>query len=108
MPAAARRTDISMNPSDSHGAPCCSHGVEGPAQTGSANVFVEGQPLLRARGVDNGVHSGCCGPNTWVTMQGSTSVTVNDIPVVRVGDATTHCGGTGSLITGAQTVLVGG
>ncbi len=108
MPPAARRTDISMNPSCSHGALCCAHSVEGPATTGSANVFVEGQPLLRASGTDNGVHSSCCGANTWVTMQGSSTVTVNDIPVVRLGDATTHCGGTGSLITGASTVMVGG
>ena len=108
MPLAARQTDISMCPSDSHGNLCCSHSVKGPATTGSANVIVAGQPLLRANGTDNGVHSSCCGANTWVTMQGSSTVTVNDMPVVRLGDTTTHCGGTGSIITGASTVNVGG
>ena len=95
MPLAARQTDISMCPSDSHGNLCCSH-------------IVAGQPLLRANGTDNGVHSSCCGANTWVTMQGSSTVTVNDMPVVRLGDTTTHCGGTGSIITGASNVNVGG
>jgi len=108
MPLAARRTDISMNPSDSHGNLCCAHSVKGPAQTGSANVIIGGQPQLRALGSDSGVHSGCCGPNTWVTLQGSTTVTVNDLPAVRVGDRTTHCGGTGSIITGATNVIIGG
>lgn len=108
MPLAARRTDISMNPADSHGNICCAHSVQGPAKTGSTNVFVGGQPQLRARGSDSGVHAGCCGPNTWVTLQGSKTVTVNDLPAVRVGDQTTHCGGPGSIITGAKNVIIGG
>ena len=108
MPAAARRTDISMCPGDSHGNICCAHSVKGPAISGSPDVLVAGEAQLRATGVDNGVHSGCCGPNTWVTLQGSTSVFVNDLPAVRLGDATTHCGGSGSIITGANNVIIGG
>ena len=108
MPAAARKTDISMNPSGSHGNLCCAHSVKGPALTGSDNVFVEGQAQLRAQGVDNGVHGSCCGSNTWVTVQGSTSVLVNDIPAVRFGDMTRHCGGSGSIISGSSNVIIGG
>ena len=108
MPAAARRTDISMNPADTHGNICCAHSVQGPAVSGSNNVIVAGQALLRAQGTDNGVHSGCCGPNTWVTVQGSSTVFVNDIPAVRLGDMTKHCGGAGSIISGATNVIIGG
>jgi len=108
VPPAARMTDISLNPADVHGCNGCPHGVQGPALSGSSNTIVAGQALLRARGADNGVHAGCCGPNIWVTMQGSTKVYCNDLPVVRVGDATTHCGGVGSIITGATQVIIGG
>ena len=108
MPSAARKTDISMCPSDAHGNLCCSHSVQGPAITGSPNVIVVGQPQLRATGIDNGVHSSCCGPNTWVTVAGSQTVYVNDLPAVRRGDTTQHCGGAGSLITGADDVVIGG
>lgn len=108
MPAAARYSDISHNPSDSHGCLVCPHSVQGPAVSGSPNVIVAGFPQLRAAAKDNGTHSSCCGPNTWVTMQGSSTVFVNDLPAVRLGDATTHCGGTGSMITGASNVIIGG
>jgi len=108
MPAAARQTDISMNPADSHGCLGCPHGVSGPAVTGSTNVIIEGQPQLRAAGMDRGVHAACCGPNSWSTLQGSSTVFVNDIPAVRLGDTTKHCGGVGSIITGAGSVTIGG
>ena len=108
MPAAARQTDISMNPSDSHGCLVCPHSVQGPAMTGSADVIVEGNPQLRASGADQGVHSACCGANSWVTTQGSGTVFVNDLPAVRLGDMTTHCGGVGAMITGSSNVNIGG
>jgi uncharacterized Zn-binding protein involved in type VI secretion len=76
--------------------------------TGSADVIIEGQPQLRASGRDQGVHSSCCGSNKWATLQGSSTVFVNDLPAVRLGDATKHCGGVGSIITGAATVSIGG
>jgi uncharacterized Zn-binding protein involved in type VI secretion len=44
----------------------------------------------------------------WTTLQGSATVTVNDQPAVRMGDITTHCGGVGSIITGAGNVIIGG
>ncbi len=108
MPEAARKTDISMNPADAHGCLVCPHSVSGPATTGSDDVLVVGEPLLRASGADVGVHAACCGPNSWVTMAGSGTVTVNDLPVVRLGDVTTHCGGAGTIITGASSVIIGG
>jgi hypothetical protein len=53
------------------------------------------------------MHAACCGPNAWVAVQGSTGVFVNNLPVVRVGDMTQHCGGLGAMITGSATVTVG-
>ncbi len=108
MPPAARQGDISLNPADAHGCISCAHTVSGPAITGSGNVIVAGAPQLRATAADQGVHAACCGPNVWATLQGSGTVYVNDIPAVRLGDMTTHCGGIGSLITGATNVIIGG
>jgi len=106
MPAASKVKDIGHVPSDSHGNICCSHSCSGPAISGSRNTYVNGQQVLRIG--DPGVHSSCCGANTFVTAEGSTTVTVNDIPVCRLGDTTTHCGGTGSLVTGSYNVYIGG
>ncbi len=97
-----------MNPADAHGCLVCPHSVSGPATTGSSDVMVAGSPQLRASGMDQGVHAACCGPNTWMTLQGSSTVFVNDQPAVRLGDTTTHCGGVGSVITGADNVIIGG
>ena len=108
MPAAARKTDISQNPSDSHGNLCCPHNVSGPAVSGSENVIVAGNGQLRASGGDRGVHSSCCGGNKWSTVAGSGTVFVNDLPAVRLGDRTKHCGGTGAIVTGAANVNIGG
>jgi uncharacterized Zn-binding protein involved in type VI secretion len=43
-----------------------------------------------------------------MTMQGSATVYINDMPVVRMGDTTVHCGGVGTMITSCGTVAVGG
>lgn len=108
MPNACRQSDISMNPADAHGCLVCPHPVSGPAVTGSGDVMIEGSPALRAQGIDSGVHAACCGPNSWVTMQGSSTVYINDLPVVRLGDTTIHCGGVGTMISSCGTVNVGG
>ena len=108
MPNAARQTDISLNPADAHGCNGCPHAVSGPALTGSGDVIVAGSPQLRGTGVDNGMHAACCGPNVWFTLQGSGTVMVNDQPAVRMGDMTTHCGGVGTIISGAGNVIIGG
>jgi uncharacterized Zn-binding protein involved in type VI secretion len=57
-----------------------------PGNRGSPDVSVNGQKVLRIG--DPGVHSACCGPNTWNCAAGSATVFVNGIPVVRLGDAT--------------------
>jgi uncharacterized Zn-binding protein involved in type VI secretion len=105
MPPVSRVTDNAHCPSDSHGNDCCSHGVTGPATAGSPDVSVNGQKVLRIG--DPGVHSACCGPNTWNCAAGSGTVFVNGIPVVRLGDATTHCGGGGTMIAGSSDVSIG-
>ena len=112
MPPAARITD------DSQGIPHCHsvhpwspvpHPVIGPIISGSPDVIIESQPAARIG--DNGVHASavCCGPNTYVITQGSSSVFTNDIPQSRLTDSTLHCGmATGVIIMGASTVIVGG
>ena len=68
--------------------------------------MVNGRPALRVG--DPGVHSSCCGPNTWVAAAGSGSVFINGIPAHRLGDAVTHCGGSGNLVEGSGDVITGG
>ena len=106
MPAQARVGDIGHCPSDSHGALCCAHDVQGPCVDGSPNVFINGMPATRLG--DPGVHSSCCGANEWVAGAGSMSVFINGIASHRLGDMTRHCGGTGKTITGSENVFTGG
>ena len=106
MPPQGRLKDNARCPGDSHGAPCCAHDVVGPAVDGSPDVLVNGLKALRIG--DPGVHSSCCGPNTWIAAEGSQTVYINGIQAHRLGDQTTHCGGTGALIVGSDDVIVGG
>jgi len=106
MPPQSRLGDNAQCPSDAHGCPGCAHGVIGPATSGSPDVMVNGMPALRVG--DNGVHSSCCGPNTWVAAAGSGTVFINGIKAVRQGDKTTHCGGTGKMVAGSGDVITGG
>ena len=105
MPKAARLTDKSNCPSDSHGRKCCPHNVTGPSTTASQNVNINGLGALRVG--DSGTHSTCCGPNTWKCVEGSSTVFINGKPAVRLGDMTSHCGGTGKIITGSDDVIIG-
>ncbi len=102
----SRLGDQSEVPSDSHGLPCCPHRCVGPAQTGSPNVFVNGKAALRV--TDQGVHSKCCGANTWIAVDGSQSVIINNLQAHRKDDKDQHCGGEGYMIEGSPDVLVGG
>ena len=77
-----------------------------PAISGSPDVNCNGRPALRVD--DNGVHSSCCGSNTWVAQAGSSTVFINNKKSHRKDDATKHCGGMGKLIQGSPTVIVGG
>jgi len=106
MPPQSRVGDKGHCPSDSHGNLCCAHSVQGPGTSGSPDILVNGMPPLRIG--DPGVHSSCCGSNSWVVAEGSGTVYFNGIPASRRGDQTTHCGGTGALIQGSNDVLTGG
>lgn len=105
MPKVCRVGDNANCPADSHGNKCCSHNVTGPAVSGSPDVTINGKPVLRVG--DPGIHSACCGSNTWQCAQGSSTVFVNTIPVVRLGDTTTHCGGTGKMVQASPDINIG-
>ncbi len=105
MPPAGRLGDQAQCPSDGHGCPGCAHGVIGPATAGSPDVMINGQPALRIG--DPGVHSACCGPNTWNAAAGSATVFINGIKAHRLSDKTVHCGGSGELVEGSADVIIG-
>jgi len=91
---------------DSHGKGCCPHTCEGPATSGSPNVYVNTKQALRVS--DPGTHKKCCGSNKWNAKKGSSTVLINNLPAHRLGDATKHCGGDGVLIEGSPNTIVGG
>lgn len=105
MKPAARLGDKAACPADAHGCKRCAHSVQGPAVSGSPDVLINGKPALRQG--DAGIHSACCGPNTWTASQGSATVFINGMPAARMGDMTTHCGGTGTIIQGSGSVFIG-
>ena len=102
----SRLLDRSFVPADVHGKPCCAHGAIGPAIQGSPNVLVNLRPALRVG--DSGVHALCCGPNTWVAMDGSATVLVNGRRIHRLRDMDQHCGGPGYMVEGSGDVIAGG
>ncbi len=102
----SRLSDIAFVPSDTHSCSGCSHSCAGPLVKGSSDVYVNGLPV--AREGDPGVHSGCCGANTWSCEGCSSTVKVNGKGVSRMADSTKHCGGKGSLTIGSPNVLAGG
>ncbi len=106
MPPQGRLGDKSNAPADAHGCPACPHPVIGPAIIGSPNVLVNHRPALRVG--DTGIHTACCGPNTWIATKGSGSVFINGKPAHRLGDTDQHCGGVGQLIEGSNNVITGG
>jgi len=106
MPPQARLGDQAKVPSDSHGCPGCAHTCVGPAITGSEDVLVNGLPAVRV--TDEGIHSSCCGDNSWIATEGSASVIFNGLQAHRKTDETTHCGGMGKTIEGSDNVIVGG
>jgi uncharacterized Zn-binding protein involved in type VI secretion len=106
MPPQSRRGDKSQVPADGHGCTACVHTCIGPAVKGSGNVNVNGRPALRV--TDNGTHSGCCGPNTWIAQVGSGTVMINNLPAHRLNDMDMHCGGVGKMVEGSDNVITGG
>ena len=105
MPPAARVLDLAQNPADAHGCPACPHPVIGPIKQGSDNVFTNG--LNAARKTDPGFAAPCCNQNSFEINAGSASVFINDKPAARLGDATKHCGGMGTIINGSPNVMIG-
>lgn len=105
MPGLARLGDKSYVAVDIHSCSSCPHSAIGPATSGSPDVLVNNKPALRVG--DNGVHSGCCGPNTWQAAAGCETVLINHKPAHRLGDRDRHCGGWGEMVEASKDVLVG-
>lgn len=103
--AAGRLGDKAHVPSDGHGCPACAHSCVGPAVAGSPNVKTNSRPSLRVG--DPGVHSSCCGPNTWKAAKGAPTVFINGKAAYRKDDPSAHCGGNGKLIEGSGNVFIG-
>jgi len=95
----ARLGDNHFCPECCHGCSGCCHAVIGPSIKGSEDSYLNGRPILRADGVDNGIHCCCCGPNTWITDQGSPDSFINGHRIVRHLDQTISCGGIGWIIS---------
>jgi len=105
MPPQVRLGDKALIPADAHGCPACPHTASGPAILGSTNVLVNGRPAVRVN--DPGIHTSCCGPNTWYAKTGSPSVLINGRAAHRSGDFVNHCGGIGTSVQGSANVVVG-
>jgi uncharacterized Zn-binding protein involved in type VI secretion len=105
MPGAARLGDIVNCPLDSHGCIACPHNVTGVIVQGSKDVFINGKPAAFLR--CSGIHAPCCGPNTFDIAEGAPTVFINGYPAARIGDRTSHCGGSGEIKTGSGDVIIG-
>jgi uncharacterized Zn-binding protein involved in type VI secretion len=106
MPKQARLGDKAKVPADSHNCTQCPHTCVGPATEGSPTVKVNGKPALRVG--DHGIHSSCCGSNTWQAKTGSATVFIDGKAAHRYGDVDQHCGGIGQMIDGSDNVITGG
>jgi len=105
VPGQGRLGDKAQVEADAHGCPGCPHPGVGPGIAGSPDVNVNGKPALRTD--DPGIHTACCGPNTWTALKGSATVLINGKAAHRKDDATKHCGSVGKLIEGSSDVIVG-
>jgi uncharacterized Zn-binding protein involved in type VI secretion len=106
MPGQSRLGDKAQGENCKHGCPGCPHPVVGPAIGASGDVNVNGKPALRMN--DPGMHSSCCGGNTWKVTKGSGTVFINGKAAARMNDPVQHCGTKGKLIEGSSDVIVGG
>ena len=99
MPAAARLTDMHTCPMLTPGVPPIPH-VGGPIiGPGVPTVLIEGMPAAVV-----GDRCVCVGPPDTI-VNGSTTVLISGRPAARMGDTTAHGG---SIVLGAQTVIIGG
>lgn len=84
-------------PNDAHSTcPGCPHPVNGVITSGSSKVLIN--KLGAARVGEVGIHSACCGPNTFTIATGDPQVLIEGRPAARIGDKTKHCGGMGYII----------
>ena len=105
MPGACRLGDKANCPLDSHGCTACAHNVTGPVVQGSSDTIINGQAAGRQG--DMGIHGICCGPNKYAVKAGAPTVGINKKPAARMGDPTSHCGGSGRIISGSGDVIIG-
>jgi uncharacterized Zn-binding protein involved in type VI secretion len=105
MQPQTRVFDNSFVPVDTHGKICCPHAAIGPGTRGSEDVLVNNLGALRVG--DTGIHSACCGANTWIAIQGAPTVIINGMRAHRLYDADMHCGGMGFMVEGSPDVFVG-
>ena len=99
MKPAARVGDMHTCPMQTPGLPPVPH-VGGPIlPSGQPTVLIGNMPAACV-----GDHALCVGPPDTI-IQGSSTVLICGRPAARMGDATAH-GGT--VVTGCQTVLIGG
>ncbi len=94
----AKLGDLAHCPNCAHGCNACPHDVKGPIISGSPTVTIDGLPA--ARKGDKGIHSACCGSNTFEITGGDPTVLIDGKPAARVGDETAHCGGNLGKIMG--------
>lgn len=92
----AKMGDLAKCPADSHGCPACPHVTVGPIISGSPLILIDGKPA--ARQGDAGVHAACCDGNHYKISGATGEVIIGGRRAAKIGDATTHCGGSGNII----------
>ncbi len=93
----ARVGSLAKCPADAHGCMADPFTVVGPVMTGNPNVLINGLPV--ACEGDKGRHAACAGPNTFTITGGDEEVLINGKKVAKLFSQTTHCGGTGMIIS---------
>lgn len=96
MPPAARVGDQT-----GHGTPL------GPGP-GSSNVLIGGMPAWRATSDSHACPVSSPNPHgTGIVTLGSTTVLINSLPAVRMGDIITEVGPPNTIVMGCMTVQIG-
>jgi uncharacterized Zn-binding protein involved in type VI secretion len=95
--AVARVGDFVFNPNDVHwwASPVP---VVGIITAGSSNTFCNNKEVAIADSSKKSSHIICTGTNDFYVSSGSDKVFTNGFATGRSGDATTHCGGQGSIL----------
>ncbi|WP_457624913.1 PAAR domain-containing protein [Persephonella sp.] len=84
------------------------HGSPLSPGPGSPNVFIGGKPAWRVTDIHTCPVSTPNPHGTGVIISGSSTVLINGVPAVRMGDLIQEAGITSSIISGEITVLIGG